>query len=136
MNARSYRVNLNLSPLDFPAISGLGQSSVFYQSEPHFINHKVVLTVITKYVLIEINSNKEHEILSVQCVYEMPPSEIKSREDIYEFYKDGILTLNEAYQFVKKTQFPTLPSISFPYQPIENYQKEIDRVFILLHSQN
>lgn len=102
MNARSYRVNLSLSPLDFPPIMGLGESSVFYQSEPpQFINNKVALTIIQKYILLDMNTNKEHEVLTVQSVYEIPPNEIKSREDIYEFYKDATLGLNEAYQYAQ-----------------------------------
>lgn len=136
MNARSYRVNLSLSPLDFPPIMGLGQSSVFYQTEiPYIINNKVVLKITNKYILVEMSNNKEHEIISVQSVYEIPTHEIKSREDVNEFYKDATLILNEAYQHAP-SQLPTLLSISFPNQPIENYQKEIDRVFNLLHSRN
>ena len=134
MNARSYRVNLSLSPLDFPAIVGLGQSSVSYQSEPHINKNNVVLTITKKYVLTD-NTNKEHEVLSVQSDYEIPSNLIKSREDVYEFYKDATLSLNEAYQYAR-TQLPALPNIPFPNQPIENYKGEIDRVFNLLNSQN
>ena len=129
MNARSYRVNLSLSPLDFPPIMGLGQSSVSYHSEPFLNNNKVLLTITKKYILTDVSNNKEHEVLSVQSVYEIPSNEIKSREDVYEFYKDATLSLNEAYQNVQ-TQLPILTKILFPYQPIENYQGEIDRVFI------
>ena len=136
MNARSHRVNLSLSPLDFPPIMGLGQSSVSYKTEPpQIINNKVVLTITKKYILIDMNDNKEHEILAAQSVYEIPPNEIKHREDVYEFYKDATLSLNEAYQYVQ-TQLPSLPSILFPNQPIENYQIEIDSVFNLLNSRN
>ena len=136
MDARSCRVKLHLSPLDFPSIMGLGQSSVSYQTEPpYIINKKVVLTITMTYILHNMSNNKDHEILTAQSVYEIPSNEIKSREDVYEFYKDATLSLNEAYQYVK-TQLPTLTNISFPYQPIENYQKEIDRVFDLLNSRN
>jgi hypothetical protein len=136
MNARSYRVNLILSPLDFPPIKGLGQSSVFYQSElPKIINNKVVLTIIKKYILLEVSTNKEHEVLVAQSVYEIPPNEIKSTEDIYDFYKDATLSLNEAYQYARM-QLPSLPRIVLSAQPVENYQKEIDRVFNLLNSRN
>jgi hypothetical protein len=85
MNARNYRVKLNLSPLDFPPIMGLGQSSVSYHSEPFLNNNKVLLTITTKYILTDVSNNKEHEVLSVQSVYEIPSNEIKSREDVYEF---------------------------------------------------
>ncbi len=135
MNARSFRVKLNLSPLDFPPITGLGQSSVNYQSEPFFNNNKVLLKITTKYILTEMSNNKEHEVLSIQSEYEIPSNGIKSREDVYEFYKDAIRGLNEAYQYAQ-TQLPTLTKITFPYPPIENYQKEIDRVFNLLNSRN
>lgn len=136
MNARSYRVNLSLSPLDFPPIMGLGQSSVLYQSEPpQLVNNKVVLTIIMKYILLDMSTNKEHEVLAVQSVYEIPPNEIKSREDVYEFYKDATISLNEAYHYAQ-TQLPSLTTILFPNQPIENYQGETDRVFNLLNSRN
>ncbi len=136
MNARNYRVKLNLSPLDFPPIMGLGESTVSYQTEPpRIINNKVVLTITKKYILIDISTNKEHEILTAQSVYEIPPNEIKNREDVNEFYKDATLSLNEAYQYAR-TQLPSLKSIVFPTQPIENYQKEIDSVFNLLNSRN
>ena len=82
MNARSYRVNLSLSPVDFPPIMGLGESSVFYQTEPPYItNNKVVLKITNKYILIDFDDNKEHEILASQSVYEIPCNEIKSREE-------------------------------------------------------
>ena len=136
MNARSYRVTLSLSPLDFPPIMGLGQSSVFYQTEPPYItNNKLVLTITKKYILIDMGTNKEHEVLSSQSVYEIPVNEIKTRGDIYEFYKDATLSLNEVYQDAR-TQLPSLHNIIFPNLPIENYQGEIDRVFNLLNSRN
>lgn len=135
MNARSYRVNLSISPLDFPAIMGLGESSVSYQSEPHINKKNVVLTITKKYVLTDMSTNTDHEVLSVKSDYEIPVNLIRSREDIYEFYKDAMLSLNEAYQYAR-TQLPPLPNILFPNRPIENYKGEIDRVFNLLSSQN
>jgi len=135
MNVRSYRISLNLSPLDFPSIMGLGQSSVSYHSEPFLNNYTVLLTITNKYILTDVSNNKEHEVLSVQSVYEIPTNVLKSREDVYEFYKDAILSLNEAYQYAQ-TQLPTLHHILFPNHPIENYQQEIDRVFNLLNSRN
>ena len=136
MNARSYKVGQKISPLDFPAITGLGQSSLSYQTEPPRLNNnKVVLTITKKYILLDMSNNQEHEVLSVQSVYEIPPSEIKSREDVYEFYKDATLNLNEAYQYTRM-QEPSLFNIVLPNLPIENYQGEIDRVFNLLNSRN
>ena len=136
MNARSYRANLSLSPIDFPPIMGLGESSVFFRTDPpHIINNKVVLAITHAYVLLDMGVNKEHEIFKVQCVYEIPPSEIKSREDVYEFYKDVTLSMNEAYQYAQK-QMPALPNITFDSQPIETYKQEIDGVFYILSSQN
>jgi len=134
MNARGYRVYFNISPLDFPAIIGLGESSITYQSEPQLRNDLVELKVIKTYTLTD-DTNKVHNILSVKSVYEIPPSKIKSREDVYEFYKDATLSLNEAYQYAR-TQVPTLFNIVFPTLPIENYRMEIDRVFNLLNSRN
>jgi hypothetical protein len=95
----------------------------------------VVLTITKKYILIDTSTNKEHEVLAAQSVYEIPTNEIKSREDVYEFYKDATLSLNEAYQMHKR-QLPSLSNISFPNQPIENYEGEIDRVFNLLIRRN
>jgi hypothetical protein len=114
---------------------GLGQSSVSFQSEPHINEKNVVLTITKKYVLTDMNTNKEHEVLSVQSDYEIPIKEIKKREDVYEFYKDATLSLNEAYQ-AYRSQMPTLKNILLPTLPIENYKGEIDRVFNLLISQN
>ena len=136
MNARSYRVTLNLTPVDFPPMMGLGQSSVFYRSEPPYIvENKVVLSITNGYFLHDINNNRDHEIFRAQSVYEIPCNEIKSREDVYELYNDSIRGMNEAYQFARK-QLPDLLNISFPTQPIESYKKEIDRVFDLLNSRN
>lgn len=136
MNARSYRVKLNLSPFDFPPIMGLGQSSVDYRTEPpYIINNKVVLKITVQYILIDMSDNKKNEVLTTQSEYEIPPNEIKSREDVYEFYKDAVLSLNEAYQYVK-SQMPMLHTISFPAPPIENLKQEIDGVFYILSSQN
>lgn len=135
MNARSHRVNLSLSPLDFPAIMGLGQSSLDYQSEPHLNKMNVVLTITKKYVLTDMNTNKQYQVLSAKSDYEIPSNLIKTRQDVYEFYKDATLSLNEAFQYVR-TQMPALPNIVLPTLPIENYKGEIDRVFNLLNSQN
>ncbi len=77
MNARSYRVNLSLSPLDLPPIMGLGLSSVFYQSEPYLINENVVLKITNKYILTDMDTNKEHEVLSVQSDYNIPSNRIR-----------------------------------------------------------
>ena len=84
---------------------------------------------------MDMNNKKEHEVLKAQSVYEIPCTEIKSREDAYEFYNDTALSLNEAYQYAR-TQMPALPNKLFPNEPIEQYQKEIDRVFNLLDSRN
>jgi hypothetical protein len=135
MNARSYRVNLSISPLDFPAINGIVENSVTYQSEPFLNNDKVLLTITKKFIFHNIDNKKEHEVLSVQSVYEIPSNEIKSREDVYDFYKDALLGLDEVYKYAQ-TQEPLLPSKLFSNQPIESYKPEIDRVFSLLNSRN
>jgi len=136
MNARSYRVNLSLSPLDFPAIMGLGESTVLYQTEsPQIINNKVGLTITMQYTLLNVNSIKMYPVLAAQSAYEIPANQIKTREDVYEFYKDSLSSLDEAYRYAQ-TQLPSLPSRLFPNQPIEDFQAEIDRVFSLLDSQN
>lgn len=136
MNARSYRVNLSLSPLDFPAITGLGETSISNRSEaPVIVNNKVVLIITKAFILTDMSNNKSHAVLAVQSTYEIPINTIKSREDVHEFYKDATLALNEGYQYAQ-TQLPSLPNRSFPNQPIENYQREIDRVFHLLNSRN
>ncbi len=135
MNARNFRVKLDLSPLDFPAIIGLGGQSDFTKTEPPVIvNNKVVLKITKKFILIETYTNKEHEVFTVQSIYEIPANDIKTREDIYEFYKDATLSLSEAYQYVQN-QIP-LPALSFPTPPIENYQREVDGVFYLLNTRN
>lgn len=135
MNARSYKVNLTHSPVDFPPIMGLGMSSFPYQSEPHLHKDNVVLTITKKYVVTDINTNTNHEVLAVTSDYEIPARLLKSREDVYAFYLDAALSLKEAYQFTRTLE-PAFPNISFPSQPIESYQAEIDRVFSVLNSQN
>lgn len=135
MNARNCRVKLNLSPLDFPSINGLGETSDYTRTEPPVIvNNKLVLKITKKFILIETYTNKEHEVFTAQSIYEIPIKDIKMREDLYEFYKDATLGLSEAYQYVQK-QMP-LPALSFPTPPIDTFQKEIDGVFYLLNSQN
>ncbi len=135
MNARNCRVKLNLSPLDIPAIISLGVQSDFTKTEPPVIvNNKVVLKITKKLILIETYTNKEHEVFTAQSIYEIPAIDIKTREDIYEFYKDATLCLDEAYQYVQK-QIP-LPALAFPTPSIETYQKEIDGVFYLINTRN
>jgi hypothetical protein len=135
MNARSYRVKLNRSALDFPPVDGIVENSVIYQSEPFLSNNKVLLTITNKFILHNVDNKKVHEVISVESVYEIPSNEIKSREDVYEFYKDALLGLDEVYKDAQ-TKIPMLPSRAFPNQPIESYKGEIDRVFSLLISQN
>ncbi|RZK76503.1 MAG: hypothetical protein EOO85_11190 [Pedobacter sp.] len=136
MNARNYRVNLNLSPLDFPVIVGLAQSTVLFRTEvPQITNNKVALTITMQYTLLNVNAVKMYPVLATQSTYEIPATQIKTREDVYDFYKDSLSSLNEAYRNAQ-SQVLALSSRLFPNQPIEDFQREIDRVFSLLHSQN
>ncbi len=135
MNARNCRVNLNLSPLDFPPINGLGGQSDFTQTEPPvLIKKKVILKITKKLIVTDTYANKEYEVFTAQSTYEIPTTDIKTREDVYEFYKDATLALSEAYQYVEKQML--LPHLSFHTPSIETYQREIDRLFALLISQN
>jgi hypothetical protein len=135
MNVRQYRTAYDLSALDFPAITGLGSSRLDFKTDTPFIaNNKVKLKITKKFILAEGYNSKEHEVLTAVSVYEIPINNIKSRESIYECYKDAVSGLNEAYSYAKK-QLP-LPDIIFPTPPIETYQKEIDRVFFLLNTLN
>jgi hypothetical protein len=135
MNARNCRVTFNLSPLDFPAISGPGEQSDFTQTElPHIVGNKVVLNITKKLLLIEVYTQKEHEVLTAQSIYEIPASDLTTREDVYEIYQDATLGLREAYQFAQNRM--PLPSLSFPVPTLETYRKEIDHVFYLLTSRN
>lgn len=135
MNARKYRVSLNPSPLDFPPVDGIVENSVTYFSEPFLNKNKVLLKITKKFILHNTDNKKEHVVLSVESVYEIPVNEIKTRDDVYEFYKDALLGLDEVYKYAQ-SQMPLLPSRKFPNQPIETYKGEIDRVFHLLNSQN
>lgn len=135
MNARHYRTKYDLSALDFPAIEGLGESKIEFRTEaPLIVNNKLQLKITKKYILVEVYNRREHEVLTAISVYEIPMSEIKTRENIHECYNDATLGLREAYEFAK-TNLP-LPDINFTCLPIEVYQMEIDRVFSLLNTLN
>ena len=102
MNARNYRVNLDLSPIDFPAIIGLGMQSDLTQTEPPVIvKNKVVFKITKTFVLTESYTKKEHKVFKAQSIYEIPVNEIKNREDVYEFYKDAALGISEAYHYAQ-----------------------------------
>ena len=135
MNARNYRVALNVSPLDFPPVNGIVENAVTYQSEPFLNNNMLLLKITNKFIFYNVNNMKEHEVLSVESIYEVPTNEIKSRVDVYAFYKDALLGLDETYKYAQ-TQMLLLPSRPFPNQPIDAYELEIDRVFNLLISRN
>lgn len=135
MNASSYRVKIQDSDLDFQVKAGMTQSSVVWKSEPFLKGDKVLLDITNYYMLSDMFENTQHQALSVQCVYEIPTSSLKSREDVFEVYKDSLSVFNETYQTHKLT-LPDLPKITFSPQPIEAYQNEIDRVFGLLSRQN
>ncbi len=135
MNARLYRTEYELSALDFPAIEGLGESRIDFRTEPPIIvNNKVKLKITKKYILVEFYNSIEHEVLSAMSAYEIPVTEIKTRENIHECFKDATLGLSEAYEFAKK-KLP-LPDIYFPSLPVELYKREIDGVFYLLNTLN
>ena len=135
MNARSYRVDVRNTPLDFPAITGLGQSTFTGASEPHLNDDKLGLNIVKQYVLTDMDTNQQYSILAVQSLYQIPQRKIKSREDVYEFYKDAILAWNEVYQRAE-ADMPTLHKTVFPTPPIEKFKTEIDRVLSLLNSRN
>jgi hypothetical protein len=135
MNARSYRIDLRHTPLDFPAITGIGESHFTGASEPHLNGDKLGLNIVEQYVLIDMNSNQQYSILAVQSLYQIPTSEVKSSEDVYGFYKDAIVAWNEVYQHAE-ADMPTLHKTVFPTPPIEKFKTEIDRVFSLLNNRN
>jgi hypothetical protein len=134
MNARSYRVDLRITPLDFPPTIGLGGSQLTWASEPHLDGDKLRLNITKQYLLIAGN-NPPHRVLAVESIYLIPQSQLKAREDVYEFYKDATLMFNETYRYAE-SQMPDLPKKQFEIPPIEEYEKEIDRVFSLLNSRN
>ncbi len=136
MNARNYRVKLNLSPLDFPSITSLSMHSDSTLTEPpKLFNNKIVLKITKAFILTDTDTQKQYEVFTAQSIYEIPMTQITSRENVYEFYKDAQLALSEAYNWVQK-QMTQLPILSFPTPPVETYVKEIDGVFYLLNSQN
>lgn len=86
MNARNYRTEYDISALDFPAINGPGESRIDFRTEaPTIVNNKVKLQITKKYILVEFYNGKEHKILATMSVYEVPISEIKTKENIYEY---------------------------------------------------
>lgn len=136
MNARSYRVNLRSSDLNFIANAGMTETTIAYITDsPVIVNDKVRLKIIKGIVHTDMFTNESHEVLKVQSSYEIPVNEIKTRNDVYEFYKDATISLNETYKALQR-QRPTLPDRHFPFLPIENYQNEIDRVFSLIDGRN
>lgn len=135
MKAREYRVQLNLSGLEFPAIKGLGSQVDFTKTDPPtIINNKVILRITKKLLITETYSKKEHEILTAESVYEIPVNMISSSEDIYLFYIDSYNGISEAYEFAKKNV--PLPDIHFLTPPIETFLKEIDDTLNLIDSLN
>jgi hypothetical protein len=114
---------------------GLGESHFTGASEPHLNGDKLHLNIVDQYVLIDMDTNRQYTVLAVQSLYQIPMIEVKSREDVYEFYKDAILAWNEVYRRAEG-DMPTLPKAVFPTPPIEKFQNEIDRVFSLLNSRN
>ncbi len=134
MNARTYRVSLKLTPVDFPAIKGLGQSRIIYQSEPR-LNGKMLVLSITKSFILTDDNNKQYDVLSAESLYQVPCTELKSREVVSMFYNDAVAGLNEAYQYAR-AQMPDLVHMRFPTQPMEHYNAAIDRVLNLIDSQN
>lgn len=135
MDVLKYRIATTPSAFDYPAISGLRDNQIDYHSEPKMNGDKILLTITNKYVVSDFFNDKRYDVLSVKCDYEVPVNIIKTKEDVYAFYADALLALNEAYNFVTK-QFPTLPKIVFPLPPIIDYKREIIRVLVLLNSQN
>lgn len=135
MNAKNHRVKLNISPLDFPPINGLGMSSVLTLTEtPKISNGKLDIKISKTFLLTDSYTKKEHEILKVQSVYEIPISEIISNEDLYELYKDASLNFQQAYQYAQ-SKIP-LPSLNIEFEPIKNYEKEFKSIFIFISSLN
>ncbi|MCU0417103.1 MAG: hypothetical protein MUE33_07945 [Cytophagaceae bacterium] len=135
MNIRHYRTSFELSEFDFPAINGLGESNIDYITEsPKIVDNKIELIITKKFILIDIFNGKKNEVLTATSSYQIPIVDIKSKEYIYEFYKDAINGLNEGYEHAKKTL--PVPEIKFPYLPIDNYENEFNRIFQLINSLN
>src|SRR5690349_15252884 len=103
MNARQYRTEYKLSPVDFPAIDGLGQSNLTFRTDPPtIVKNKLNLKIAMTYTLLEVADKKEYSVLTATSVYEIPVTSIKERETVYECYKDAVSGLNEAYTYAKK----------------------------------
>jgi hypothetical protein len=93
MNAKKNRVNLNLSPIEFPDIIGMAmQSALTLTVQPNLVNNKLVLRITKTFLFTETYTNKEHEIFKAQSVYDI--KNIKTKKDLCEFYKDGELNLS------------------------------------------
>ena len=86
MNAGNYRVHLNLSPITFPALIGLGmQSALTLTDPPSIVNSKLVLKITKTFLLTETATNKEHEVLKAKSVYKVPIKGIKTKEIFSNF---------------------------------------------------
>jgi hypothetical protein len=135
MNARQYRTGYSLSALDFPAIDGLGQSTLGFRTDPPtMVNNMVNLKISMTYILIEYYDKKEYQVLTATSVYEIPANNIKA-ETVYRFYQDATAGLNEAFASARKNM-PLLPAITFPTPPIEAFQREIGGVLSLINTLN
>jgi hypothetical protein len=135
MNARNYIVKLNRSTIDFPALCGLGMQSILTMTDsPNFVNGKLILKITKTLLITESYNSKEYEVLRAQSVYEVPINDIKTKEDLYEFYKDAELNLSQTYQNAQ-AKIP-LPPMQFPPEPIGNYQITSDSIFQFISSLN
>jgi len=81
-------------------------------------NSKFVLRITKVLLLTENLTNNGHEVFKAPSVYEVPIKDLVTTEDLYEFYKDAELNINQAYHYAW-TQIP-LPAVQFPPEPMES----------------
>lgn len=135
MDASKYRTDIKRSPIDFPPIIGLAMQSIFTTTDtPKIINGKLQLKLTKGILITETDSKIEHKIFDLSIVYQIPISEIKTDDDLYEFYKDALLNLIQSYQYAQS--LTSLPVFQFPLEPSEKFSKEYATIFHAINSLN
>jgi hypothetical protein len=136
MEAKKYCIKINYSKIDFPPLNGLARQSILTMLEPlTVVGNKLSLKINKTLLIIETYNNVEHEILKAQSVYEIPVSDIKDKEGVYEFYKDATSNLFQGYEQAQK-EIP-LPVMTVPPpEPIDNYKQDFDYIFNFIQTLN
>lgn len=129
MEIRKWLVIIYNSELNYPDIDSLVNTRIKTDTEhPTIIDGTLIIKITNTYLANDMFGTNKYDIFKSQSIYEIPEIEIKSKEDLYDIYKDAehnlFVNLNKEERN-KQIPLTTIPDLS----PNSIHQEQIDLIY-------